>query len=481
VRIEWFKAKGFRSLRDVEIDGFGPFNVFYGPNGAGKSNLLAAMRVFCELLVQRTHPRNSFEKPSDLGSVESGVIYDRDRCQLEGSAEMVLGACLRWAENEAISATKFSRLKSLTVELSYDWSWRGVRVSRLEADGLDLVTLQILRPQDPDWRSWISAKEKEARVFGRPFDLRTALFEERLGFPAEDQRVYLQRLKEFIHELARSAFILIDADRVPRSEQVPKGSPSSKDVADLLSRGKLKEALLRASKHPDVTIRKRYKQLGELLEGPPFHRQPFEMTEDPENGRIELVETISNSPHAVRDVPLDLVGLGVAQIYYILARALLGNTRMAGIEEPEAHLHAPTTGIELRQVLERLVNEGYLDQLFIATHSNLFDLDPDGYFDVSFDPERGTQVTRKPLDEIDKRHLYEPGPAKHILQHFLRYMDENAVVFRRPDGTPVTIREMLDLLQRDDPLAKEFLDDVHGAAIRAVRVKHKTPTTENAQ
>lgn len=427
MRIEWFKAKGFRSLRDVEIDGFGPFNVFYGPNGAGKSNLLAAMQVFFALLETHIHKPDAFTESGTYVHDQSRIIAHRDHCQLDRSSSIVLGARLCWSENAAFPRSKPPGLTCLTIEVIY--SWPNVRVSRLEGDGIDLIAMQLVQQTN---------------------------------------------IRGFVLEVARSAFTLIDADRVPRYEQTSKEHTT---IEDLLATGALKEALLRASKHPNAGIRKRYKQLGALLEGPPFHRPPFEMTEDPHNNVIELVETVGDPP---RDIPLDLVGLGLAQVYYILAGALLGNTRIAAIEEPEAHLHAPTTGMQLRQVLERLVNEGYLDQLFIATHSNLFDLDPGGYFDVSFDPERGTQVTRKSLDEIDKHHLYEPGPAKHILQHFLGYMDENAVVFRRPDGTPVTIREMLDLLQRDDPLAKEFLDDVHGAAVRAVRVKHKAPTTENA-
>lgn len=438
MRIEWFKAKGFRSLRDVEIDGLGPFNVFYGPNGAGKSNLLAAMQLLFAILEYRSTPGHSFDNKSDTWRPEPGLIDERDRCQIDRPAEMILSAQLRWAPNEKFVIHKPPALQKLTVEISYEWDRSTLHLLRLEdAAGVSLIPVQptLMSPEQ-----------------------------------REEQRESLRRNQNFVHTVARTAFSLIDAVRTPFPEQSDSGSKET--IEWLLHAGRLKEALLRASKHPDAGVRKRYKQLGMLLEGPPFNRPPFEMTEDPQTGRIELVETVGDPP---RDIPLDLVGLGLAQIYYILARAMLGNTRTAGIEEPEAHLHAPTTGIELRQVLVRLVNEGYLDQLFIATHSNLFDLDPDGYFDVSFDPELGTQVQRKQLDQIDIDHLYEPGPAKHILQRLLRRMDENTVLFRRPDGSPISIREMLELLQRDDPLAKEFLNDVHGAAVHAVRIKNKTP------
>src|SRR5262249_44820727 len=146
------------------------------------------------------------------------------------------------------------------------------------------------------------------------------------------------------------------------------------------------------------------------------------------------------------------------QLYAIIAPILLAGGRLVAIEEPEAHLHAPSTGRELRALLEGMVREGRVGQIFIATHSNLFDLDPTGYWDVSLDSETGeTRVARKDLVEIDAQHLYEPGPAKHALTQLLRYAPEEEVVFRRPDNTPVTAREMLRLLQEDDDVAVEFL------------------------
>ena len=81
-----------------------------------------------------------------------------------------------------------------------------------------------------------------------------------------------------------------------------------------------------------------------------------------------------------------------------------------------------------------------------------------------------TRAERKPLHEIDKSHLYEPGPAKHALAQLLQYSPDDEVVFRRPDGAPVTAREMLRLLQEDDATAVDFLRNLHGAALRIVRL-----------
>jgi hypothetical protein len=43
--IQNIEVKGFRSLSNVKITGFGPVNLFYGENNAGKSNILAALEI----------------------------------------------------------------------------------------------------------------------------------------------------------------------------------------------------------------------------------------------------------------------------------------------------------------------------------------------------------------------------------------------------------------------------------------------------
>ena len=46
MRVRKFWVRGYRSLRDVTLDGLSDFNVFYGPNGSGKSNILDALHTF---------------------------------------------------------------------------------------------------------------------------------------------------------------------------------------------------------------------------------------------------------------------------------------------------------------------------------------------------------------------------------------------------------------------------------------------------
>jgi hypothetical protein len=434
MRITAFWARGYRSLADVRLDNLGPFNVFYGPNGAGKSNILAAMRTLFGLLAWRTAPDKNFVHPERPTHYQDNkTLHPRDRGHFGQAKSLVLGARMARTTRDTQIGREWHRGQELVCEVTYDWFKQSLTVSSLG--------------------------------FARPGSAPDLPMEAATGENEEAHRL--------TYHVATHVYALIDADRVPRAETL--ASPEN-DVPAILAAGKLKEGLFRANAHPNPVVRRRFKQLQELLAGSPLHRRPFELIHDAQDNSIELVESTSESAQRPSEVSIDLAGLGIAQIYSMLGQALLRDSHAVGIEEPEAHLHAPTSGLHLRQLLERLVNENYLDQLFIATHSNLFDLDPTGYFDVSLDERGATRVERKQgLSEIDLRHLYEPGPAKHALADFLSYMDADTVVFRRSDGSPVSAREMLDMLQRDDPVALEFLRDVHGAAVRAVRVKSKKP------
>jgi hypothetical protein len=446
MRITAFWAKGYRSLVDVHLDDLGPFNVFYGPNGAGKSNILAAMRTLFGLLAWRSAPTRGFWHVYEWLHYDGGpeTLRSRDRTNLARDAPMLLGARLARTERDTRFGDRWPVSHEFVCEVRYDWF-------------KEEVAFPIV--------AWVPAGETPVtREPGARYDA--------------GEEEYRRLTQALVHEVARHVYAVIDADRVPRAETL---ASTENDVATILAAGKLKEGLFRASAHPNPVVRRRFKQLQELLAGPPLHRRAFELIHDARNNSVELMESTSDSAERASEVPIDLAGLGIAQIYGILGQALLREADVVGIEEPEAHLHAPTSGLHLRQLLERLVEENYLDQIFIATHSNLFDLDPTGYYDVSLDERGATRVARKPLSEIDRRHLYEPGPAKHALADFLSYMDADTVVFRRSDGSPVSASEMLDMLQRDDPVAVEFLRDVHGAAVRAVRVKHKNPPSGASQ
>lgn len=442
MRIRSFWAKNYRSLRDVRLDDLGSFNIFYGPNGSGKSNILAGLQTLFGFAHARTHPSltaSIHEPASSLELLE--FLPDRERFRFNYLEPAILGAELSvestrpppWSD---VVPVPQSEPLPVTLELTSDAPGRGFRFSRLIVPGADGQAQNLIESMN-------------SSSFSR-------------GVAA------------WLHEVVVArTFALVGADRALRVERLADEPVS---LSTLLLEGQLKQALFRA-KNQGGSIRRRYQQLQKLLAGEPLERAPFDVTYDPSSGRVELVEVMEDDGERPHEIPLELAGLGISQVYSILAQILLCDAATVGIEEPEAHLHAPSTGTHLRRLLQDVVGKGYIEQLFIATHSNLFDLNPHGYFDVSYPQERleqGTVVKRENnLAEIDRLHLVEPGPAKHALADFLRYLEPDEIVFRRPDGSPVSVTEMRDMLQRNEPLARAFLEDVHDAAVHAVRVKRK--------
>lgn len=459
MRIESLWAKGFRSLRDVRVDGLGAFNVLYGANGAGKSNILEAIQVFFRLsavaLRDMTSDAVARERESATTALRERILRERDLCARDPSRRIVLGAKLRDVLTPSERpATGTLDVSELTLEVTFDWSdelgptlW----LSRFLAGGEDLrASLNIALPEGASSEQHAGRERRRQACFALLQSLTKAMPDREYG--------------------------LVRATRSLQTE-MPVSTPPNEEDGLLweLSQGRLKSAVLTAQTDPRHEVRHRLKALRALLAGPPLHRPPFDPVRDPRTGEVDLRELLPEPNPEGRDISLDLAGLGIAQVYLIVAQAMLLRAHVIGIEEPEAHLHAPTSGRHLRQLLVRLVDEKYVDQLFVATHSNLFDLDPTGYFDVSLDAEGCTVVTRADLTRVDREHLYEPGPAKHALQRMLEYTPRDVVVFRRVDGSPVTAEEMLRMLQEDDAVAVAFLQDVHGAAVRMVKVQNKKP------
>jgi hypothetical protein len=457
MKIESFWGQGYRSLCDVRIENLGPFNVFYGPNGGGKSNILEGIRALMGLAQVAARGvaglgRDLLGSYAAAGAeaVANGLIRRDDLCVYRAGI-VVLGAQLTAEGGISLqSAMGPVTLPELRIEVTVNWAVKSqplLKLTKLRAGNVDF--LGFLETGTPP--AWNFSSSLEPHLLHR------------------DDHPFLVAL--LAEELPSRVYTHVSADRFPRTEM--QQTKSDVDlVAWHLQNGRIKNALLAAQIGPSAHLRRRLESLRSLLAGEPLHRPPFDPIQDPNTGTVDLRERLREPNPAGLEVSIDLAGLGVAQMYSILAKAMLSGTRAVGIEEPEAHLHAPTSGRALRTLLVRLVEEKFVDQLFIATHSNLFDLDPTGYFDVSL-KDGCTVVTRSDLTRIDREHLYEPGPAKHALEKLLQYAPEDEIVFRRSDGSGVTAKEMMRLLQEDDALAVRFLQDVHGAAVRMVKIQSK--------
>lgn len=440
MRIESFWARGFRSLRDVRIEGLGAFNVLYGPNGSGKSNILAAIEAWLRLvsIALRTAGQAPFDAQAAGFPLQQALERMRGDLALHDA-----GAPLRPHDFALHSPRRLITLGGTLTELGADVKRAEIEV-QIDAAIMSKPTLHCL-----------------AVVDGVPLE------HDMQGTNAQREKLAVLESVEWDRQ-----FSLISADRMPRTEIAGDRPPDhAEPLAWYFRRGRLKEALFAAQNATSPATVRALERFRQFMAGPPLHRPAFRAVEDPHTGGRDIREWLP-PPLDAHDVSLDLAGLGIAQIYWILGQTMLSGARWIGIEEPEAHLHAPTSGLHLRQLLRRLGNEGHIDQLFIATHSNLFDLDPTGYLDVSM-VNGETRVERRPLDEIDARHLYEPGPTLHALEELLEIAPADKVMFRRPDGSPVTASEMVKMLRDADPVALDYLRNLHAAAVDVVGLRSR--------
>lgn len=427
MKIKRFWANGFRSLRDVDLPNLGAINVFYGPNGSGKSNILAAIDAWQKLV------------PIALGVYDPPGLTWHEQPLARGQLAYVGEKAPVKARDIALH----SKNRKITL-------------------GAEII--------DPKWGEakielYLDAGVPFKPVLNRYVLVNGITLEESSQItPAQDKQLNL--LGSIAWECQ---FSLIPADRMPRTEASNESPPPLSDAVSWYFRnGRLKDALFAAQNADSPKTLKALDRFRQFMAGPPLHRPSFRTVEDPHTRVRDLREWLPK-PLDEHEVSLDLAGLGIAQIYWILGQAMLSGARAIGIEEPEAHLHAPTTGRHLRSLLARLVSENHVDQLFLATHSNLFDLDDQGFWEVRL--ENGeTIVLRKPLDDIDQ-HLYEPGPTLHAFEELLRLSDPERIMFRRADGTPVSAKEMLGMLRAADPVALEYLTDLHKTAVDVVGLR----------
>jgi energy-coupling factor transporter ATP-binding protein EcfA2 len=444
MKITRLSIENFRSIQKVEMPELGDFVVFYGPNGAGKSNVLEALKLLVRCLE---------------AAQEGRIVVEREDFNFSsGSAPIRVVASVDGLKPRSVGGYSFPRQVRLAIAV-----WR---------DGRFL--LDVVGPSLLNFAFWLTGKWEDLMGEGehRAQMVYAGKFQETISSP-DGRRAAFVAVQEMLTDLAAHLWQIVPAIRTLHTEKAEDDPRRSVPIPELLHKSLLKRAIIQAQMTPDRVIRRRLAQLHQLLEGAPLFRPPFEAIHDPSTDQYDLQEV--QNDQAIR---LQFAGLGIQQLYCILAYILLMGTDVVGIEEPEAHLYARGAGLELRQLLRRAVGEGMVQQIFVATHSNLFDLDPTGYWEVSRDPQQGTRVERRTdLADIDRRHLYEPGPTRHILLDVLHSMSQQEVVFVGVDGKEYSAKEMIDLLI-DEParppgsatsVVEDYLQDVHWSAVRAVQ------------
>lgn len=446
--------RGFRSIRELTMENMGRAVILYGQNGAGKSNILAALGVLFRALgelASRSGPIHA------EGAVEVPGILSVDDFMLNGDRALSVSVRLESPRSDLadVLPLKIAALRGLELAISallppvgaprlWISQIAGIRHGR--GDSIDLSQLMHV-PMHPD-----------------KADLST--LQRQLGRQLQDDEIarFRNQLQSYLVLNVAKGVLRSIAD-LRRSDVKDEKSRDSADIQGMLTAGDVRGAFVTAHQHPRPEVRDRFVRLQNLLTRPPLSLRPFDAVRTGK-GEPDIQARVLGGGA----VPLNLAGLGTHQLLYILSSIVLEPVDIVTLEEPEAHLHAPTSGRALRRLLVQLLDERLVNQLFIATHSNLFDLDPEGYWHVERG-EQGTTVERRTdLASIDRDHLYEPGPAKHALEDVLRLIPQ-AVVARMPNGDPITGEEMIRMLQADTDEAMEYCQSVVRAAVRLVRTQ----------
>lgn len=437
--IRRFWVKGYRSLHDVRLEKLAQFNVFYGRNGSGKTNVLDALHVLfgvMPLAVDTAYgPEDERLSFREAGTRASSWIQEDDFYAREPTDAIEMGALIEDALH--FGGARFNGKAVNRVEV-------GIRFSRVREGEFSLRFTRLFINGDGP------------------------------GLPFMDPEI-----RALLRNIVPQTFTHLGVVRTLSSRGRDDGGTTKAYTVGTIPDSELIRELFSAKNAKSSDLRRRFGELQQFM-SQTLGRGQFDVFMDPVTQELELREMLLEPNPLRRDIPVDHSGHGIVQLYAIVATIILRGGSIVALEEPEAHLHAPTLGRELRALLKTMVEQGQIGQLFIATHSNLFDLDPNRYWDVSISASSGkTEINEKPLHDIDGQHLYEPGPAKHAIMQLLRYTPEDEVLFRRPDGSPITAKEMLVLLQEDDEMAVHFLQNLHSAALRMVRLGTRSQESQS--
>ncbi len=423
MRITHLTVENFRSIRKLELKDIPDVAVFYGENGTGKSNILRAVHLAWECVAAAAGGRAVAARP------------------------------------DAPLGTTLTPRLAIEVEFGSDsfrargWTTEAVSLD-CHVDGSGTVILQSLTATLVDTSG-------RAKVFSRPADQQ--LFTELAKLNGNSPAV--QMYGEWLSALTATQANRFTRITDPRERE--KRAAGDADVPELAALGEIETAAMRAVTDPDAEMPERLERFLQLMQ--------TELRRDRGRavsllGGVAALQEVRKVHGRAVGFPLESLGLGARHLYSIVGAVILSGARVVAIDEPEAHLHAPTSGRALRGLLLKLLPDP-VHQLFVATHSEQFDLNPEGFYEVTWTEEEGTKAEwRTDLVDLDRRHTYSPGAARHALLEALEG-DLDSVVYTRPDGSTVTAAEMVQLLVRDAPEAYEYLTLVTEAAVRAVAVR----------
>jgi hypothetical protein len=421
MRLLRFSASGFRSLASVTLDFEAAHAqrvaVLRGKNGAGKSNVLRGIDLWFQLLWHGPSPGGRQERR--LPEWDLGLSAD-DFCRQKPGLIRLSGRVtdLRLVLNRSQFANPHD-FNDVEAEFLITRSSKGVAI--------ECATYNInggpLRDNVPSQESWRSAIIDVLRLHA------------------------LKHIPAF-RRLERQA---PDAQRSLRPHD--------------LSVNHLQEFLFDAQHSPDPVFRDAYKRFQAFITSEPLRRGHLTVIKDTSGLSLLEERTLGG---VVTDLPVQSLGSGDQEVLVLMALVFLSSAAIVSIEEPEAHLHWTNQRVLREALLRVAADDSALPlQVLLESHSHEFQYG-DFFFDVTRNEATGlTDVVHKPNEEAYP-HFNEPGPVRDALRGLLTRTLRPDEVLYRSLGSDVTAGEMMVWLERNDPRAREFLEQTARSVLLAM-------------
>lgn len=346
-----FRARGFKSLVDVEIE-CRPMMVLFGPNAVGKSNLLEAMILLSEIVqgralaeafdtIQRGRPAEAFSLPGG-GLAE---LMARD------SAALALDVDLRWPEPlfGEVLALRYGIAVSVEPGTG-EFALVDERLAVLCADGTESEKHRPRIEVRGD-RVWVRGRRERLRERREPLAHFAVASNLQIGGADYPELEALRRA------LARWRFFYLDPALAMRQQQAPR------EVHDVGSRGQDMAPLLYRLKNRDGgrglravtrTVRSVIPSVSEI-----------DVELDRERGTLDLWVVQDGTRFSSR-----VISEGTLRLLALCTLAASPDPpELVAFEEPENGVHPQRVAV-VANILTRLAERGH--QVVVTTHSPVF-------------------------------------------------------------------------------------------------------------
>ncbi|MEO7328644.1 MAG: AAA family ATPase [Minicystis sp.] len=507
-RIRRLYVRGYRSIKELDLVDLPSIVVLHGENGAGKSNILRAMALPLRWLASDGPIAGTRQSSMRLEYVTADAQLGIRRDDFNGSAahemqfriEVEIGSLARlsvpglpedavlaidivvqdvgdgirwWAVcaqiGEELSLTSPEAVQGTSIREAMAQALGGLAgvQGNLRTYRDRLSNPSVVGGERATLVGQIAVFEGQARSYRATVDLHEKSLDGKL--------LTLDRVRSKL--LRRELFRMSEAYRRIFREPMGNTSDFEGDVESLGAPEQIQRRLYLLATSSETreraVLQSLSKRLSDVMGDHDGDAVSIELSAVRNNEFREYETQISRGN--LEGVPLTSLGTGEQQLFILLLDVLVAATPIVQIEEPEAHLHKKLM-LRLAKLLEKLVEEHDVDQLFLATHHHAFAIAPQ-YYDVTYDDEHGTRaVLTNRARAIE--HLYEPGPLWEALRSLVASgLRDDAVIFRDEAGEPMRAREILASIQDEGPLAKKFAEELTKTILLSMREEAENDET----